>query len=145
MLSKKTKYAILALVKLAREYNKGPILIRDIASSENIPKKFLESILNDLKHAGILSSAKGKGGGYYLKQKPEDVNMATVLRLFDGAIGYIPCVTFQYYERCDECADEETCAVRDVFKKVREESVKILSASTLAEMIKTEQKLKSEK
>jgi Rrf2 family protein len=142
MLSKKTKYAINALIKLAKEYEQGPILIRDIAASEKIPKKFLESILNDLKHAGILGSRKGKGGGYFLLQNPEEVNLATVMRLFDGPIALLPCVTYMYYERCEECRDEETCGIRDVFKGVRDETVRKLKQATLAEIIRRENALK---
>lgn len=145
MISKKVKYAIIALVKLAREYNKGPILIRDIAESEKIPQKFLEAILNDLKHAGILGSKKGKGGGYYLLKSPDEVNLATVIRLFDGAIALLPCVTYQYYERCEECKDEEICGIRDVFREVRDETVELLKAATLSEIIRRESNIKGKK
>lgn len=138
MLSKKAKYAINALVNLARKYEKGPILISEISVEENIPKKFLEAILLDLRNAGILNSKKGKGGGYYLIKKPEDVNLATVVRLFDGAIALLPCVSYKYYERCDECKDEEVCGIRNVFKEVRDESVKILKNNTLADIISFE-------
>lgn len=135
MLSKKAKYAINALVNLAKKYDKGPILIGEISEEERIPKKFLEAILLDLRNAGILNSKKGKGGGYYLIKKPEDVNLATVIRLFDGAIALLPCVSFKYYERCDECKDEVTCGIRHVFKEVRDETVRILKDNTLADII----------
>ena len=141
MLSKKAKYAIHALVRLAKEYGKGPILIREISEKENIPQKFLENILLELRNTGILSSKKGKGGGYYLLKDPKDVNLAQIIRMFDGAIGMIPCVTYVYYERCEECADENTCAVRAVFKELRDETVKLLKRATLAEIIDKEQKL----
>ena len=101
MLSKKTKYAINALVYLAKMETKTPVLISEIAESEHIPQKFLEAILLDLKNAGILNSKKGKGGGYYLIKPPELVNIADIMRLFDGAIAYLPCVSFIYYEKCD--------------------------------------------
>lgn len=142
MLSKKAKYAIHALVKLAKEYRKGPILIRDIAESENIPKKFLENILLELKNVGIVASKKGKGGGYYLLKSPEEVNLAMIIRFFDGAIGMIPCVTYVYYEKCEECQDENTCAVRAVFKEVRDLTVELLKKNTLKEIIKKEKILK---
>ena len=141
MLSKKAKYAINALVKLAREYEKGPVLIKDISRSENIPQKFLEAILRELKSTGILSSKMGKGGGYYLIKDPEEVNLASVVRLFDGAIGMLPCVTYLYYEPCDECKDEETCGIRSVFKEVRDETVNLLKKATLAEILKRENDL----
>lgn len=141
MLSKKAKYAINALVYLAKKRDDGPILISHISEHENIPKKFLESILLDLKNAGILNSKKGKGGGYYLLKEPTEVNLADIMRLFDGAIAFLPCVTYRYYERCEECLDEETCGIRDVFQDVRDESVKILKASTLENIIEREDRL----
>ena len=141
MLSKKTKYAINALVYLAKENGKGPILISQIAESKNIPQKFLESILLDLKNAGILHSKKGKGGGYYLHKKPSEVNIAEVMRLFDGPIALLPCVTYKYYERCEECTDEETCGIRDAFLEVRNKTVELLKKSTLSSIIRKEKRL----
>ncbi len=144
MLSKKTKYAINALVYLAKEYeqeNRDPIQISKIAESENIPRKFLEAILLDLRNAGILSSRKGKTGGYYLHKPPEEVNIADVMRLFDGAIALLPCVTFRYYERCEECKDEATCGIRDVFADVRNETVNMLKKATLKEIIERSKQL----
>ncbi len=141
MLSKKAKYAINALVYLARNFECGPKLIQEIAESENIPKKFLEGILLDLKNNGILASKKGKGGGYYLLKDPEEVNLATIVRIFDGAIALIPCVTYRYYERCDECKDENRCGIRSVFKEVRDETVNLLKKATLAEILRRETEL----
>lgn len=138
MISKKTKYAINALVHLAKRKDEGPIIIAEIAKAENIPQKFLEAILLDLKKAGILASKKGKAGGYYLLKAPEDVNMADVMRLFDGPIALLPCVTYMYYERCEECKDEETCGIRDVFLEVRNKTVSMLKKSTLLEIIRRE-------
>ena len=145
MISKKTKYALNALVYLAREYGKGPILISQIAEHEKIPQKFLEAILLDLKNVGILNSKKGKGGGYYLLRNPQEVSVAEVMRLFDGAIALLPCVTYRYYERCEECKNEATCGIRDVFKQVRNETVKILKGNTLASIMVREDKLRAKK
>lgn len=136
MLSKKTKYAINALVYLSKKPAKQPILISEIAEHENIPQKFLEAILLDLKKAGILASKKGKGGGYFLLKSTNDVNMADVMRLFDGPIALLPCVTHKYYQKCDECVDEETCGIRSVFLEVRNQTVDLLKKATLAEIIK---------
>lgn len=136
MLSKKTKYAINALVYLSKKPPKQPILISEIAEHENIPQKFLEAILLDLKKAGILASKKGKGGGYFLLKSTDDVNMADVMRLFDGPIALLPCVTHKYYQKCDECVDEETCGIRLVFLEVRNQTVDLLKKATLAEIIK---------
>ena len=142
MISKKTKYALNALVYLARNYNEGPVLIGQIAKEQHIPQKFLEAILLDLKNAGILNSKKGRGGGYYLIKSPDDVNIADVLRLFDGAIALLPCVTHKYYERCEECRDEATCGIRDVFQEVRNETVNILKRSTLSQIMAREEQLR---
>lgn len=143
MLSKRAKYAINALVYLAKQEAQKPILISRIAEEEHIPKKFLEAILLELKNAGILKSKKGKGGGYFLHKAPDEVSLADIMRLFDGAIAFLPCVTYQYYERCEECVDEETCGIRDVFQDVRDESVRVLKASTLANIIERENKLEN--
>lgn len=139
MLSKKAKYGINALVYLAKKYEQGPLLIGDIARHENIPKKFLEAILLDLKNAGILGSKKGRGGGYYLIKSPDEVNMAEVVRLFDGAIAFLPCVTHRYYERCDECKDEKVCGIRSLFKEVRDQTVNLLKNNTLSDIIAREE------
>jgi Rrf2 family protein len=141
MLSKKAQYSILALVKLAKEYNAGPVLITSISKSEMIPKKFLESILFDLKQLGILGSKKGKGGGYYLIKNPAEVNLADVIRHIDGAIALIPCATYKYYQPCRHCKDEVTCGIRSVVKDVRDETVNILKKITLENIILREELL----
>lgn len=138
MLSKKAKYAIHALVKLARERERGPIRISEISKSEHIPQKFLESILLELKNAGVLGSKQGRSGGYYLRLTPEEVNLADVIRLFDGALALLPCVTYRYYERCEECRDEETCGIRDVVREVRDQTVRTLKDNSLADVIRRE-------
>ena len=144
MLSKKTKYAINALVYLAREQSKEPVQISKIAESENIPRKFLEAILLDLRNAGMLSSRKGKTGGYYLLKTPEEINIAEVVRLFEGAIALLPCVAHKYYERCEECKNETTCGIRDVFADVRNETVNMLKHATLSSIIERERVLENE-
>jgi Rrf2 family protein len=146
MLSKKAQYSILALVKLAKEYRNGPILISSISQSEKIPKKFLESILFDLKQMGILASKKGKGGGYYLIRNPQEINLADIIRHIDGAIALIPCVTYKYYQPCPHCKDEVTCGIRSIIKEIRDETVNILKNINLTDiLIREEQLLKSSK
>lgn len=142
MLSKKCKYAVHALVHMAKT-PKEKFLIKDISDACCVPKKFLEAILLDLKRAGVLGSKQGKGGGYFMRREPSEVNLAEVVRLFDGAIAAVPCATFKFYERCTECVDEETCAVRDAFLQVRNATVEMLKASTLEDLVKKENKLKS--
>jgi Rrf2 family protein len=144
MLSKKCKYAIHALVHMAKD-PKEKFLIKDISEACSIPKKFLEAILLDLKRAGILGSKQGKGGGYSMRREPSEVNLAEVVRLFDGAIAAVPCATYKFYERCAECTDEEICAVRDTFLQVRNATVEMLKASTLEDLVKKENKLRGRK
>jgi Rrf2 family protein len=148
MLSKKTKYAINALVYLAHEFNidkKNPVQISKIADSENIPRKFLEAILLDMRNAGYLGSRKGKTGGYYLLKSPDQINIADIMRLLDGPIALLPCVSLNYYEHCEECKDEATCGIRDVFVDVRIETVRMLKEATLESIMKREEKLKAVK
>jgi Rrf2 family protein len=144
MLSKKCKYALHALVHMAKT-PKEKFLIKDISEACCIPKKFLEAILLDLKRAGILGSKQGKGGGYILRRDPAEVNLAEVVRQFDGAIAAVPCATFKFYERCTECVDEETCSIRDAFLQVRNATVEMLKANTLEDLVKKETKLLSKK
>lgn len=144
MLSKKCKYAIHALVHLARNPEEK-VLIKDISESCNIPKKFLEAILLDLKRAGVLGSKQGKGGGYFLRRETSEVNLAEVVRLFDGAIAAVPCATYKFYESCAECEDEETCSVRHAFLQVRNATVEMLKTNTLEDLVKKEAKLKTRK
>jgi Rrf2 family protein len=141
MISKKTKYAINALVYLAKKREEGPVLISEISDSEHIPQKFLEAILLELKKSGILASKKGKGGGYYLLKSPVEVNLAEIMRLIDGPIALLPCVTHKFYQRCDECKDEETCGIRDIFLEVRNKTVELLKDATLQSIIDRESKL----
>jgi Rrf2 family protein len=140
VLSKKCKYAIHALVYLAERYEKGPIHIQEIAEKQRIPKKFLEAILLELRNAKILHSKKGKGGGYYLYKKPEDVNLIEIIRLMDGAIAMLPCVSLNYYEPCEECIDEKTCGIRHAFISVRDETLKVLQNSNLAQIVENQRK-----
>ena len=137
ILSKKTRYAIVALTRLAREYGNGPMQIREIAEEEKIPQSFLENILLDLKKIGILGSNLGKSGGYYLLKKPQEVNLADVVRHFEGTLSLMYCVSEKSYRPCEFCKDETTCQIRKVFKEIRETTYNILSRTTLEELIKT--------
>jgi Rrf2 family protein len=135
LLSKKAKYALKGMVVLAEHYGEGPILISDIASGDRMPRKFLELILLELKNHGLLQSKKGKGGGYFLAKPPNTITVGQIVRIVDGPIAPLPCVSRTAYMRCDECADERTCAIRLVMKDVREATAKILDSATLADMI----------
>jgi Rrf2 family protein len=135
MLSKKTRYSFLALVYLAKEYQKGPVLISTIAESEKIPKKFLEAILLELRRNGFVNSKMGKGGGYYLIKPPDQINLADILRLFEGAIALLPCASFKYYEPCCHCKDKNPCGIRSIVKYLRDETVKFMKSYSLYDVI----------
>jgi len=133
MLSKKTQYAFKALMHLAHEYDKGPVLIADISKKRKIPLKFLENILLELKRAEILDSKKGKGGGYFLAKHPKKIQLAEVLRLIDGPISLLPCVSLHFYERCKNC-DEKSCGLHKVMSSVRDANLAILEKKTVADI-----------
>jgi len=141
MLSKKSKYAIKALIVLGKNYGKDPMQILKISEEENIPKKFLEQILLEMRNAGILYSKKGAGGGYSLNKDPEDIRLSQVIRLTDGPIALLPCVSLNFYRRCDECKTEETCGIRDTFVDVRNAMLQILNDTSIADIIKREERL----
>ena len=135
MLSKKTQYAFQALMYLADKAKEEPVLIAEIARKKKIPLKFLENILLELKNAGILESKKGKGGGYFFAQNPKDVPLAKIIRLLDGPISLLPCVSLYFYEKCKNC-DEKNCGLRNVMSQVRDANLKILEKKTIADLVK---------
>ncbi len=136
MLSKKTKYGLKALTYIARQKSEFPVLISDVAESENISKKFLESILLTLRKNGFLGSKKGKGGGYYLIKKPKDILMVNVIRVLEGPIAMLPCVSLNYYEKCNDCPDEGACIVHRLMIEVRDSTLKVLENKTLEDFLK---------
>lgn len=136
MISKKTKYGLRAVLLLAREYGRGPLLISEVAVREGIPKKFLELILLELKNKGILQSKKGKGGGYSLGKAPENVTFGQVIRALEGPLAPVPCVSQTAYMKCEECRDELTCGIRIVMKQVRDATAKIVDGTTLAQVLR---------
>lgn len=137
MLSKKTKYGLKALTFLARQEDNTPVQVGEIASSENIPQKFLESILLTLRKSGCLGSKKGKHGGYYLIKKPSDIIMADVMRVLEGPIALVPCVSLNFYEKCDDCPDEISCSVHKLMIQVRDSTLNVFRNNTLADLTKT--------
>ncbi len=134
MLSMKSQYAFKALTYLSEKFNEGPVLILEIATKKKIPIKFLESILLELKKADILDSKKGKGGGYFLKQKPEKVKVSTVIRLINGPIAMLPCVSLYFYERCKNC-NEKHCGLHDMMIQVRDATLNIVENRTLKDLL----------
>jgi Rrf2 family protein len=135
VLSKKTKYALKALIGLAEEHGREPVLIARLAEREGIPKKFLELILLELKGLGLVQSKMGKQGGYFLKVPPESVKLGHVVRSLDGPLAPIPCVSVTAYQRCEECRDEGKCGLRLVMKDVRDAIANILDNTTLQDVL----------
>ncbi|WP_435353626.1 RrF2 family transcriptional regulator [Emticicia sp. SJ17W-69] len=140
MISKKAKYALKALKVLSENYeSKQPILIADIAEQQSIPKKFLEAILLELRNNGVLHSQKGKGGGYQLRMPPEDVTIAKIVRIIDGPISPMLCVSLHFYGKCDDCVDEKTCCIRPIMEKVRDANLAVYEHTTLRDLMEKEE------
>ena len=134
MLSRKSKYGLKALLTLAQEADRGPVLISTLADRDAIPKKFLEAILLELKRRGMVHSKKGKGGGYFLGREPSDITFGEVIRALEGPLAAVPCVSQMAYMPCAECVDEPTCGVRIAMKEVRDATARILDHTTLADV-----------
>ena len=141
MLTKKTKYAIKALILLGKAGQGTPIHSADIAETENIPKKYLEAILGELRNAGIIYSKKGAGGGYTLIKRPEDIPLVQIIRLTDGPVAMVSCASMNYYHKCDECLNEDTCGIKTTFIAIRDASLKILNDTSIADLIEKEKQL----
>lgn len=146
MLTKKSKYAIKALVVLAREFDtQSPKRISEISEAERIPRKFLEAILLELRNKGFLGSQKGASGGYFLLKPPAEIMLSDIIRITDGPIALVPCVSLNFYQRCAECVDEVSCGIRAVALEVRDASLKILAGTSLADIVRREDKAKKSK
>src|SRR2546423_14822401 len=141
MLSKKTKYAIKALIHLGKAAENLPVHSSDIATRENIPVKYLSSILGELRNAGFIHSKKGVAGGYSLNKKPEDILLVQILRLTDGPIAMVSCASLNYYHKCEECLDEATCGIKNTFIIIRDACLNILSQKSIADLIEKEKEL----
>jgi Rrf2 family protein len=132
-LSRRSEYGLRALVDLIRHDGGGPIALGALAQRNNLPPKFLEQIMARLKQAGIVRTTLGAHGGYAMAESPSTVSIGRVIRLLDGALAPLPCVSLRYYARCS-CADEATCALRDVMIDVRDNILDVLDRETLAEL-----------
>jgi Rrf2 family protein len=135
MISQKAKYALRALISLAQAPKGEPLFTSDIAEQQSIPKKFLEQILLDLKRHGILVSRRGKFGGYQLLKDPADITFGSVLRIIDGPIAPLPCLSRIAYRRCDDCKSEGNCEIRRVFAEVTQATREVLDTRTIADAI----------
>jgi Rrf2 family protein len=132
VLTRKSKYGLKALLLLAEEAGKGPVLVSELAERQRIPKKFLEAILLDLKRHGFLVSKKGKGGGYLLSRPPSSITVGQIIRVLEGPLALVPCASQTQYRRCEECVDEATCGVRVAMVDVRDATSKILDKTSLS-------------
>ncbi len=136
MLSQKTKYALKALLYLAQQDEDHISRTMEIAEAATIPKKFLEQILLDLKRGQFVGSKQGKFGGYYLLKSKENITLADIHRLFDGAIALLPCASLNFYERCADCLNESDCVLRHGLMKIRDETLKAMEGITIASLVK---------
>lgn len=133
MLSQKARYALRALLHIVEHGTSRTIQVGEMAEMQNIPRKYLEFIMVDLKKAGLVNSRRGPGGGYALSRPASEISFAEVIRVIDGPIALVPCASENFYARCDDCHDEATCAIRRVLLKVRSSAVGILEGMSLAQ------------
>jgi len=134
MLTKKAKYGLKAMVYLAGVEPGQTALVADIASANQIPKKFLDAILGELRNAGFVHSKKGKGGGYMLARRPAEISVGNLVRALDGPLAPIQCASKTIYRRCDDCVDEKHCSVRLVMMEARDAIAKVLDNTSLERM-----------
>lgn len=144
-LSVRGEYALRAMQVLARDFKEDDAVVRiqEISAKQNIPKRFLEQILNDLKSAGLVVSKRGVAGGYRLKRKPEQITLAEIIRHIEGPLAPVSCVSEKYYEKCS-CPDEARCAIRSVMKEVRNSIVQVMEATTLDHLAERARKLEQQ-
>ncbi len=135
VLSQKAKYALRALLMLARQPQGEMVLVGDIADEQNVPKKFLELILLELRKQGLLFSQRGRGGGYTLARPPAAITLGQVVRIMDDPIAPLPCASITGYRRCADCQDERTCEIRRVMRRVRDAMAEILDSTTLQDAV----------
>jgi Rrf2 family protein len=144
-LSVRGEYALRALLVLGRDYieDDSVVSIQAISKQQNIPKRFLEQILNDLKSAGIVESKRGVAGGYRLRKAPQRISLADIIRHIEGPLAPVSCVSEKFYEKCS-CPDESRCAIRNVMKEVRQAIVTLMENTTLADLAERARKLEQE-
>jgi Rrf2 family protein len=135
MLTKRGKYALRAVLYLARNKDRGSVLIQEVASKEVIPKKFLEAILRDLRNEGILNSKIGKGGGYQLARSPANIMLGEIVRTIDGPLAPIPCASQTAYAPCSDCPDVNSCMIRVIMRDVRDATASILDGTSVQMLI----------
>lgn len=138
MLSQKSKYALKALGYLAKHHGKGPVLMSIIAREKKIPLRFLENIFHELKNAGFLISHRGRFGGYTLANLPSQVRVSSIIRVVNGPLAMLPCVSLNFYATCDDCC-EATCGLRGVFQEARDALLKVLENRYLSDIMDSDE------
>ncbi|MBR0552851.1 RrF2 family transcriptional regulator [Stakelama marina] len=139
MLTQRSRYAIRAMLFLAEQRSGGkPVPMNRIAAEANVPRKFLELILADLRDAGLLHSHRGKAGGYCLSNPPHMVSLGEIIRIIEGPLALVPCVSRTAYRPCKDCKDEATCAIRIAMARVRDETAHILDGTSLTDALSEE-------
>jgi len=134
MLTQRSRYALRALIFIARSGGVEPVPISAIAADQKLPRKFLEAILLDLKHGGLVNSFRGKMGGYRLARPASQISFGEIIRLIEGPLALVPCVSLTAYQRCTDCFEETTCVIRKVMLVVREQTANILDTTSLADL-----------
>ena len=142
MLSQKARYALRAMLHLAAGPKGEPLQIADIADASNVPRKFLEQILLELKRRGLVHSLRGRAGGYQLGREAKEISFAEIIRVIDGPLALSPCASRTAYRRCDDCTDEATCAIRKSLIDVRNSTAKILEQHSLADALADKRKIR---
>ncbi|HLW91192.1 MAG TPA: Rrf2 family transcriptional regulator [Roseiarcus sp.] len=134
MLTNKGKYGLKAMVHLAGLAPGRPALVAEIAAANEIPKKFLDAILAELRTAGLVHSKKGRGGGYVLAKSPSHIMVGDIVRALDGPLAPIACASKSYYRRCADCRNEAKCSVRLMMLEARNAIARVLDHHSLADM-----------
>jgi len=143
MLSQKARYAMHALLVLAEHGGNEPMMIADVAAKAHVPRKFLEQILLELKKRGVVRSQRGRAGGYLLGRPAKDITFAEIIRVTDGPLALSPCVSVTAYQRCADCIDEKTCAIRKVLLAARDATAEVLETRTLASALTSSRRARS--
>lgn len=136
MLTQRSRYALRAMLFLAEQPIDGsPVPMTKIATEANVPRKFLELILADLREAGFLLSTRGKMGGYRLARSAQEISLGAIIRVIEGPLALVPCVSRMAYRPCADCKDELSCAIRKAMARVRDETARILDGTSLADAV----------
>jgi Rrf2 family protein len=133
MLAQRTRYALRSLLYLAEQLDDRPVQLARIAATQRVPPKYLELIMLDLKNAGLVQSIRGPKGGYRLAREAASISFGEIVRVMEGPIALVPCASVNFYERCGDCHDEATCAIRRAFALVRDQTTSLLDGILLSE------------